>query len=105
MDKWKIKKAVLPMSDKKEVTHKHMMATKAMHKLGDISSDIPDICLVYAEDGDDWIGHWVCGYGFFDVRFPKSTTRDLTEEEIKKYNGQNMAINNTPIGQFEILGY
>lgn len=93
------------MSSFKQTINKHMMATTAIHKLGDISSDEPDICLIYAEDGDDWIGQWVFGLGFFDVRYPKSTTRELTKEEIEQYGGVNMAINSTPIGKLEIQGY
>jgi hypothetical protein len=31
-----------------------------------------------------YIGMWVTGFGFFDVRFPKETTRELTKEEIKQ---------------------
>lgn len=69
---------------------KYMMATTAIHKLGDISSDVPDICVVHGDDGDDYIGNWVCGIGYFGVKFPKTSTRDLTPEEIQRYNGQHI---------------
>ena len=75
---------------------RHMMATKAMHKLGDISRDEPDLCRIYAEDGDDWIGSWVTGFGFFDVHFPKATTRPLTPEEVAHFEKQSIQIASHP---------
>lgn len=63
----------------------HMIATKAIHKIGDISRPDGDLALIYEEDGSDYIGNWVTGYGFIDVRFPKETTRDLTAAEIEEY--------------------
>lgn len=72
------------------------MATKANHKLGDISSDEPDLCHVYDEDEENYYGMWVTGFGFFDVEFPKATTRDLTKEEIDYYNSRSIQINNQP---------
>ena len=84
---------------------KHMMATKAIHKLGDISRDTPDLCFINDKDDDNYIGSWVYGFGFIKVKFPKETTRDLTPDEIKEYNGKYMAINNTPVGPIKIKGY
>jgi len=75
---------------------KYQMATKANHKLGDISSDEPDLCHVYDEDEENYYGMWVTGFGFFDVEFPKATTRDLTKEEIDYYNSRSIQINNQP---------
>lgn len=78
--------------------NKYMMATKAMHKLGDISSDVPDLCYIQDEDEKNYIGSWVFGLGFCEVKFPKETTRDLTEVEIKRYNGSAVQIgSNDPI--------
>ena len=71
-----------------------MMATKAIHKLGDISRKKEDICIIIDEDDDNYIGMWVTGYGFFDVKFPKSSTMELTPEEIEKYNLMHVQINN-----------
>ena len=71
---------------------KYMMATVASHQLGDISSDEPDLCIVREETETDYIGDWVYGLGFLGVKFPKSTTRDLTEEEVAHYNGQKLAM-------------
>ena len=73
-----------------------MMATKAMHKLGDLSSDTPDLCVIYGEDEENYIGSWIYGFGYFDVRFPKSTTRDLSEEDLQCYTGQRVRIGSQP---------
>ena len=79
---------------------RYMMATKAIHQLGDISRDEPNLCVVYDEDEENYIGNWVTGLGFIDVKFHKSTTRELTEAEHEKYNGARIAINKN--GPFEI---
>lgn len=61
--------------------NKPMMATTAVHKLGDISSDIPDLAFIFDEDDENYIGSWAFGFGFADVKFPKSSTRELNPEE------------------------
>jgi len=75
---------------------KYMMATKAIHQLGDISRDHGDICQIFGEDADNYIGNWVTGFGFIDVKFPKATTRDLTTDEIKHYDGRRYRIGSQP---------
>jgi hypothetical protein len=60
---------------------RYMMATTAIHKLGDISRDEPALAVIYGETETDWIGQWVAGLGMVNVRFPKATTRELTEDE------------------------
>lgn len=75
---------------------KYMMATKAIHKLGDISSSEPDLCIIYREDDENWIGNWVTGLGFINVKFPKISTRELTREEIEKYNKQYAQLSDHP---------
>ena len=80
----------------------HMMATKAYHQLGDISSEYPDLCAISNETPDYYVGSWVEGFGFFHVLFPKKSTRDLTDEEIEKWNGVQMTINSNPIGKLHI---
>jgi hypothetical protein len=72
---------------KKEIESKYMMATTAIHLKGDISRDKPDLCVVFQEDDDNYYGNWTTGFGFCEVRFPKSTTRNLTPEEVEKYHG------------------
>lgn len=73
---------------------KYMMATIAIHKMGDISRDKPELCRVTQESETDYYGMWVTGMGFFNVRFPKETTRDLTKEEIDKYNSTYIQLSN-----------
>ena len=65
---------------------RHMLATTAYHFLADISSDEFDLIYVYSETDDFWVGNWVTGFGFINVLFPKTTTRDLTPQEVAEYN-------------------
>lgn len=76
--------------------NKYMMATTAIHKLGDISSDMPDLCHVVHESETDYYGSWVTGFGFFNVRFPKETTLELTEQEMSKYNSMYVQVASNP---------
>jgi hypothetical protein len=76
----------------REIEPRYMMATTAIHMLGDISSDAPDLCSVHAETDTDYIGSWVCGLGFFNVKFPKATTRPLTPAERDYWNGRYVGI-------------
>lgn len=64
---------------------RYMMATKATHLLGDISRDEPDLAIIDSEAGDDYIGEWLTGIGYVGVRFPKATTRELTDDEKAYY--------------------
>jgi len=75
---------------------RNMMATKALHKLGDLSCEEPSLCVVWDEDDECYIGMWVVGIGFTDVRFPKSTTRELTEEEKTEWGGKWLEIGGRP---------
>lgn len=75
---------------------KYMMATKALHQLGDISRDHEDICRIDREEHDNYIGAWVTGFGFFDVKFPKETTRELTPDEVEHYDGRHYSIGSQP---------
>lgn len=77
---------------------RYMMATKAIHQLGDISSDEPDLCYIEAEDGENYIGRWATGFGFVGVRFPKSTTRELTEEEREMYQKRRIVMSGMDMG-------
>lgn len=74
----------------------YMMATKAMHKLGNISRKKPDICRISGETEDAYIGSWVTGFGFISVRFPKETTRPLTPAEVERYGSMRFQIGNHP---------
>lgn len=79
---------------------KYMIATKAIHLMGDLSRS-PDggaenLCWISNEFGDYWIGAWVTGFGFFHVLYPKETTRELTKEEVEKYNKLYVQLSNHP---------
>ncbi len=75
-----------------------MMATKAVHQLGDISSDVPDLMEVDEETESEYIGRWVTGFGFSGVHFPKETTRKLTDEEQAKYQRIHIGMSGMDIG-------
>lgn len=76
---------------------RYMMATKAFIRTGSISREIPDLCIVYSEDVENYIGSWVTGLGFFDVKFPKSTTRELTDKEKETWHGRQITIGSSPV--------
>ncbi len=65
-----------------------MMATKANHKMVDLSREEPNLCIVFEEDEDNYYGNWFSRFGFVKIQFPKSTTRELTSEEVEKWHGQ-----------------
>lgn len=90
------------MAHRKHTMDKHMMATTAIHKLGDISSEEPDLCRVYDQDEENYYGMWVTGLGFFDVRFPKATTRELTEEEIEYWSNQYLYMAGSNLGKIKL---
>ncbi len=72
----------------------YMMGTKAYHQLGEVSRASPDICYVEKLQSGHYYGSWVTGYGFFNVKFPVETTRELTEMEIVYYRNHNYQISN-----------
>lgn len=83
------------------MSQRFMMATKATHQLGDISRDEPSLAYIDRDDGDDWIGQWVTGFGYINVRFPKDTTRELTAEERARFSQMDVESSNgivSPIG-------
>lgn len=67
---------------------RYMMATTAIHILGDISRTPSDLCVVFQEDEENFYGNWVTGFGFVNVKFPKLTTTELTEKEIEIFHGK-----------------
>jgi hypothetical protein len=73
---------------------KIMLATKALHKSGNISRDEPDLCIVHSETPHYYVGSWVTGFGFFDVWFPKETTRELTDGEKLAMDGKQVFVLN-----------
>lgn len=74
--------------------NRYMMATKAIHCLGDISRVTEDICVISDEDESNYIGNWVTGFGLVEVKFPKETTRELTAAEVEHYHGMPISLGN-----------
>ena len=62
-----------------------------------------DIFFAEREDADNYFGNCITGAGFFNVRFPKTNVRELTPEEIAKYQDLPLAINSTPIGNLKLI--
>jgi hypothetical protein len=60
---------------------KIMWATEAYHQIADISRSNGGWCSIHGEEKDCYRGHWITGYGYVDVVFPKKTTRKCTKEE------------------------
>ena len=60
---------------------------KAIHQLGDISRDVynAELIVVDGEDESNWIGHFVEGFGFVNVRFAKDDCKVATAEEIEMW--------------------
>lgn len=71
---------------------RYMMATQAIHAVGNISRDEPSLAIVYDETERDYVGEWATGMGFINVRFPKETTRDLTDEERTFYGSKRIEV-------------
>jgi hypothetical protein len=91
------------MSDKYP---KHMMATKANHKMGDLSREEPQLVIIGRENPEtgEYVGNWVSGFGFFDVHFPKETTRELSRAEVLYYEGRDLRIGSMQ-RPMKIVGY
>jgi hypothetical protein len=81
---------------------KYMIGTEAYHLLGDISSDKEDLFYTSMEAADYWIGQWVTGFGFINVLFPKKTSRELTDEEIKYWNSRYIQIGSHPLMKMKV---
>lgn len=77
---------------------RYMMATKATHNLGDISRDEPELCYIFEDSETDYIGRWATGFGFVNVKFPKETTRELTEHEMEEYRHVHIGISGRDMG-------
>lgn len=92
--------------------HYDFIGIKAYHMMGDISRDfdgsdinkefnnkeeiVENMFHSSKETDKFYIGAWHTGLGFFDVLFPKETSRPLTDKELKicpEYYGQ---INSQP---------
>lgn len=70
-----------------------MWATKAVHMLGDISRDQRDYCVVGLNPVDgNYIGNWITGFGFVEVKFPVETTYCLTRSEMATFKKKRFGI-------------
>ena len=74
------------------MTPRVLMGTEAHHQLGDISRDEPDYFYADQEDNENYYGSWVTGYGFVNVRFPKATSREMTDDEAQWFAVQQVVI-------------
>lgn len=90
------------VSGASQINASYMMATKAYHYMGDISREEPDLCYIYKETEDYYVGNWITGYGFINVLLPKETTRELTPEEIENYNNTYVQIGSQPPFKLQI---
>lgn len=68
--------------------------------MGDLSrsgASIDSLCILQGYDAaaDEYIGNWITGFGFMDVRYPADTVRELTDEEYHELDGKGYAINST----------
>ena len=79
-----------------KIEPRDLMGTKAYHQLGDISRDEYDLFYATGETEKYWVGMWIEGFGYFNVLFPKETSRELTKDEIEKYNNTYVQINSQP---------
>jgi hypothetical protein len=75
-----------------KIEPRDLMGTKAYHQLGDISRDEYDLFYATGETEKYWVGMWIEGFGYFNVLFPKETSRELTKDEIEKYNNTYVQI-------------
>ena len=85
-----------------KIEPRYLMGTKAYHQLGDISRDEYDLFLATGETQNYLVGMWVEGFGYFNVLFPKETSRELTKDEIEKYNNKYVQINSQPPIKLEV---
>jgi len=89
-------------SKKKKIEPRYLMGNEAYHLLGDIGRDEDDIFQAYGETEDYWIGAWITGYGYFNVCFPKETSRELTPEEVEYWSKQYIAVGSQPAYKLNI---
>lgn len=62
----------------------YIVATTAIHKLGDISREAEDVAIVSQRDSEHYCGNWVQGFGFIDVKFPIASSRVISKTEAEE---------------------
>lgn len=80
----------------KKIEPRYFMGTTAHHQMGDISRQKDDLFQATGETDLYWVGMWSTGFGFFNVLFPKETSRDLTEAEREHFNSMSIQIGSQP---------
>lgn len=85
---------------------RYMMAKTAFTQNGrEISRPGDSLCIIAGKDArGDYIGNWVTGFGMMGLRFPALTTRELTDDEVMRYQGTRLSVNGTPIGMIDVAG-
>ncbi|HET9135136.1 MAG TPA: hypothetical protein VFO76_00755 [Candidatus Kapabacteria bacterium] len=89
------------IATKRPLDHKYMIASEAYHLLGELSRT-EDLCHVNAETDNYYVGMWVTGFGFFNVLFPKDTTRELTDAEREYWNKKYIQIGSQPAQKLSV---
>jgi len=89
---------------KKDETCLYAMGKEAHHVTGEISREEWDLIQINAEDDKNYIGNWMYGFGFIEVKFPKKSIRALNKKEIKYYEGSHYGIGGSYLGDLEIEG-
>ncbi|SFF22772.1 hypothetical protein SAMN04487969_11944 [Paenibacillus algorifonticola] len=64
----------------------------AIHKLGDIRREEDELIIVKSETEDHFIGNFVEGFGFMEVKYQKSDCRPLLPSEIEKLNNSRIGL-------------
>lgn len=80
----------------KDIEPIDLIATTAYHQMGELTREEGDLCWAGKESENYYVGAWVTGFGFFNVMFPKETTRKLTDAEVEKYNNMYVQISSQP---------
>lgn len=75
--------------------HRLFMGTVALgggKEKHDLSRDEEDYFVVDEELDNFYLGRWVTGLGFFNVAFPKATSRPVTDDEWEFFLNSPVAI-------------
>ena len=81
------------------IREKYMTAGTSYFPNGKFFSQKPDLCVVWGIKGDEYIGQYVYGTGFINIRFLRETTRNLNKAERKEHNGRKLCLSGVIIGK------
>lgn len=66
------------------------MGTLALHRHGNFTCKTPCVCYIYGEQEQYYVGFWAYDYpNFYDILFPKTSTKELNPEEDLVYKEAN----------------